>query len=244
VSLRIVVDRASPVPLYFQVAQELERAIGDGRLRPGSRLDNEIELAERLGLSRPTVRRAIQHLVEQGLMVRKRGVGTQVVHAKVRRSVELTSLYDDLVAGGQDPTTEVLAIGIEPAPAPVALALGVAEGDPVLAIERLRRARDEPLAVLRNYLPPDLAPLTETELTRHGLYQLLREAGIGLRIASQTIGARSASTVEARMLGERRGAPLLTMTRTTYDDTGRTVEHAHHLYRASMYTFELTLVGR
>jgi DNA-binding GntR family transcriptional regulator len=103
---------------------------------------------------------------------------------------------------------------------------------------------DEPLALLRNYLPPDLAALTAPELTRHGLYQLLREAGVSLRIAAQTIGARAATTAQARLLADRRGAPLLTMTRTTYDDTGRIVEYAQHLYRASLYSFELTLVGR
>jgi DNA-binding GntR family transcriptional regulator len=242
--LKIPVDRASPVPLYFQVAQELERAIEDGRLVPGSRLDNEVELAERLGLSRPTVRRAIQYLVEQGLLVRKRGVGTQVVHAKVRRSIELTSLYDDLVASKQRPRTDVLALGVEPAPTKVAVTLGVPENSPVLTLERLRYAQDEPLALMLNYLPTGLIQLTTQELERHGLYQLLRESGVHLRIASQTIGARAATAAEARLLGERRSAPLLSMTRTTYDDTGRIVECARHLYRASVYSFELTLLGR
>ncbi len=92
----IQVDRNSPVPLYFQVAQHLEHLIESGELAPGTRLENEIDLADRLGLSRPTMRRAIEYLVDRGLLVRKRGVGTQVVHAKVRRQVELTSLYDDL----------------------------------------------------------------------------------------------------------------------------------------------------
>ncbi len=242
--LKIPVDRASPVPLYFQVAQRLESAIEDGTLPPGSRIDNEVDLAERLGLSRPTVRRAIQHLVEQGLLVRKRGVGTQVVHARVRRSIELTSLYDDLAAAGQRPRTDVLALGVEPAPAAVAVALGIAEGAPVLSLERLRYAQDSPLALMHNYLPPDLVDLGREELREQGLYQLLREAGVRLRIASQTIGARAATAAEARLLDERRGAPLLTMGRTTYDDAGRIVEYARHLYRASVYSFELTLLGR
>ncbi|HVQ95707.1 MAG TPA: GntR family transcriptional regulator [Mycobacteriales bacterium] len=243
-SLKIPVDRASPVPLYYQVAQQLERAIEDGRLVPGSKLDNEVELAERLGLSRPTVRRAIQHLVEQGLLVRKRGVGTQVVHAKVRRSIELTSLYDDLVASKQRPRTDVLALGVQPAPTTVAVTLGVADGTPVLTLERLRYAQDEPLALMRNYLPTGLVRLTTEELEQHGLYQLLRESGVHLRIASQTIGARAATAAEAKQLAERRSAPVLTMTRTTYDDTGRIVECARHLYRASVYSFELTLLSR
>src|SRR5690606_23841351 len=77
--LSVPLDRTSPVPLYFQLAQELERRIREGELPPGTRLENEILLADRLGLSRPTLRRAIEYLVDQGLLVRKRGVGTQVV---------------------------------------------------------------------------------------------------------------------------------------------------------------------
>jgi len=242
--LKIPLDRTSPVPLYFQVAQQLERAIEEGELPAGTRLDNEIDLADRLGLSRPTMRRAIQYLVEQGLLVRKRGVGTQVVHTKVRRSIELTSLFDDLSNAHQEPRTTVLRNTIEPAADAVAHALNVAAHAPVIALERLRFARDEPLALMRNYLPQGLLDLPTRRLEEHGLYQLMRAAGIHLRIASQTIGARGASATESRLLQEKRNAPLLTMSRTTYDDTGRIVEYATHLYRASIYSFELTLLGR
>jgi DNA-binding GntR family transcriptional regulator len=241
---KIALDRASPVPLYFQVARQLEEAIETGTLPPGSRLPNEIDFAGRLGLSRPTMRRAIQHLVDEGLLVRKRGVGTQVVHTKVRRSIELTSLYDDLTAANQRPRTEVLANIVEPATGPVALGLNVPEGVPVLAVERLRYAQDEPLALMHNYLPADLVELSTEALAEHGLYELLRTSGVHLRLATQTIGARTASAAEARLLAERRSAPLLSMTRTTYDDRGRIVEYASHLYRASLYAFELTLLNR
>ncbi|MBM0238896.1 GntR family transcriptional regulator [Micromonospora sp. ATA32] len=101
----IAVDRSSPVPLYFQVAQQFAAAIQRGELAPGDRLDSELQLADRLGLSRPTVRQAIQHLVNKGLIVRRRGVGTQVVRGEIRRAVELTSLHDDLVRAGQQPST-------------------------------------------------------------------------------------------------------------------------------------------
>ncbi len=83
--LQLSVDRSSPVPLYFQLSQQLETAIETGKLAPGSLLGNEIELAGRLGLSRPTVRQAIQSLVDKGLLVRRRGIGTQVVHSQVKR---------------------------------------------------------------------------------------------------------------------------------------------------------------
>jgi len=240
----IPVDRSSPVPLYYQVALELERAIQSGELAPGSRLDNELALADRLGLSRPTVRKAIEYLVDRGYLVRKRGIGTQVVHPKVRRPVELTSLWDDLATSGKDPSTIVRSLRTVAAPDAVAHALRVEPGSPVVALERLRYAGDEPLAIMRNHLPAGLVELTADALEHGGLYQLMRAAGIRPHMASQTIGARAASAAEARLLEGRAGEPLLTMRRTTYDDGGRAVELGDHLYRASRYSFEVVLVTR
>ncbi|RCV48426.1 GntR family transcriptional regulator [Marinitenerispora sediminis] len=232
------------MPLYFQVATQLEAAIDSGALPPGSRLDNEVQLAGRLGLSRPTVRQAIQTLVDKGLVVRKRGVGSQVVHNRVKRSLELSSLYDDLSRIGQQPTTRVLTNTVEPASPPVARALDVPEKTPVWHLERVRYARSEPIARMRNHLPADLIAQPGDELlAERGLYQLLRAGGMRLHAARQTIGARAANRAEAELLEEPEGAPLLTMERTAYDAEGRAVEYGSHLYRASRYSFDLSLRG-
>lgn len=243
-ALRLGVDRSSPVPLYYQLSQQLEAAIEQGRLAPGSLLGNEIELARRLGLSRPTVRQAIQSLVDKGLLVRRRGVGTQVVHSQVRRPLELSSLYDDLEAAGQRPTTRVLRHATEPATAAAAAALGLAEGADLVVVERLRMAHGEPVAHLCNHLPPGLLDMTTERLETTGLYRMMREAGITLHSARQTVGARAATADEGERLGEPEGAPLLTMQRTTYDDTGRAVEFGTHVYRASRYAFDFQLLVR
>ncbi|MFI8826177.1 GntR family transcriptional regulator [Streptomyces sp. NPDC053431] len=237
-------DRGSPVPLYFQLARQLEAAIEGGALPPGSLLGNEIELATRLGLSRPTVRQAIRSLVDKGLLVRRRGVGTQVVHSRVRRPLELSSLHDDLAASGQRPETRVLVDRIEPAGPEAAAALGLPEGAEVRYLERLRSARGEPLAYLRNHLPAGLLDADTARLEATGLYRLLRAAGTTLHSARQTVGARAAAPGEAAALGEPAGAPLLTMERTTFDAAGRAVEFASHLYRASRYSFEFQLLVR
>jgi len=241
---QVLVDRASPVPLYFQVARQLEQAIESGELPPGARLDNEIALAEELGLSRPTMRQAIQYLVDKRLLVRKRGVGTHVARARVRRPVGLTSLFDDLASSGQRPSTTVLSFTVEPASGVVAESLEVPEGTSVITVERLRRAGGEPLAIMRNHLRADLVPLQPESLERRGLYELLREAGVALASATQSIGARRATATEAELLEEPRGAPLLTMRRTAFDDRGLVVEFGDHLYRASRYSFEVALTGR
>jgi DNA-binding GntR family transcriptional regulator len=238
----LTVDRGSPVPLWFQVAEHLEQAIVSGAMPQGALLDNEIALAQRLGVSRPTMRRAMEQLVDRGLVVRRRGIGTRVVQPKVRRPLELTSLYDDLATGGQAPTTELLGFHNVEATGEVAARLRVEEGSGVVHIERLRSARGEPIARMSNHLPADLVTFDAAALERGGLYDLLRRSGVRLHSATQTLGARTATTAEARVLGESRGAAVLTMERETTDEEGRVVEFASHLYAASRYSFEIHLI--
>jgi len=238
----VVLDRSSPVPLYFQAAQALEEAITSGKVPPGTRLDNELLLAEQLGLSRPTMRRAMQYLVDKGLIVRRRGVGTRVVQPKVRRSLELSSLYDDLQTGDQAPTTVVLSFATQPANGGVAAALAIDDGTPVLCVERLRSARGRPIAKMTNYVPDGLLDSTAEQFEATGLYRMFRSAGIQLHSAVQTIGARTATASEARLLDEPKGSALLTMTRTAYDDRGIAVEYGTHVYAASRYNFEFSLL--
>jgi GntR family transcriptional regulator len=243
-SLSFALDRTSPVPLYYQLAQQLEAAIEHGTLAPGNLLGNEVDLSVRLGLSRPTVRQAIQSLVDKGLLVRRRGVGTQVVHSQVRRPLELSSLYDDLETAGQAPTTRVLRNERIPASTEVAASLGIAEGAEVVVLERLRGTHERPVAFLRNFLPATLLEPPTERLESTGLYRLMRSAGIVLHSARQSIGARGATAEEGALLDERKGAALLTMRRTAYDVTGRPVEYGSHVYRASRYTFDFQLLVR
>jgi DNA-binding GntR family transcriptional regulator len=237
------VDRSSPVPLYFQLAQQLEEAINDGRLTPGTRIDTEVELARQLRLSRPTVRQAMDYLVDKGVIARRRGAGTRVVSADVRRPLELSSLHDDLLRSGQRPTTEVLSMTVEPVSGEVARALQIADDAPAVSLVRLRSAMHRPIARLTNYLPIGFADLTSDELQRRGLYEILRARGIRLHSANQVIGARTATAAEAKLLDERRNAALLTMQRTTLDDHGAVVEFGTHIYAASRYRFEFSLLS-
>jgi GntR family transcriptional regulator len=239
----LILDRASPVPLYFQVASYLEQGIESGRLSPGTRFDNEVDLADQLGLSRPTMRRAMQHLVDKGLLVRRRGIGTRVVSAKVRRSLELTSLHDDLRRSGQNPSTKLLSMKEVCAPGEVAEAMGLPADALVLKIVRLRSALDQPIAKLTNHLPIGLLEASKERFESEGLYEMIRATGLQLHSATQVIGARMATPAEARLLGEARSTALLTMQRTTYDDHGTVVEFGNHIYAASRYSFEMSLLS-
>jgi len=236
----IVVDRTSDVPLHQQISDALRAAIASGGLAPGSRVENEIDLAARLGLSRPTVRRAMEDLVHAGLVTRRRGSGTVVAPSQVRRQLKLTSLFDDLEAEGRRPTTRVLEFSIAMGTTETTDLLGIDPTSGVLTIRRLRFAGGEPLAILTNELPSEIAP-DYSALGTSGLYASLRQKGVTVAGATQSIGARVATQAEAELLGEKAGAPLLTLDRVAYSDSGRIVEHGHHVYRASLYSFDMSI---
>jgi DNA-binding GntR family transcriptional regulator len=232
----IVLDRNSPVPLYFQLAQHLESDIRSGALKSGDRLENEVKIAEDLGLSRPTVRAAFRYLVEKELVHRRQGHGTVVTAEKVNRPVKLSSLYDDLADTGKRPTTKVLHNELVSASDLVKEALGLGSERLVTYLERQRYGDGEPIALMHNYYPSSLVTLSTELLEEHGFYELLRASGIFPARAVQRISAKNASSVEARLLNESKGTALVTMERTTYDDRGMAIEFAQHVYRASRYT--------
>ena len=237
----VSIDRSSPVPLYFQLAQHLEAEIRSGSLPVGTRLENEVALARELGLSRPTVRAAFGYLAERGMVARKRGYGTVVTREKLNRDVQLTSLHDDLIRAGQQPATKVLRNEVAVASESVAAALELPEGSLVICLERIRFADGEPIALMHNFLPAALVRLNDEALETHGLYQILRATGIALTSATQRMSAKNALAAEARLLDEPRGAALLTMERTALDDRDRPVEFGQHVYRASRYSLRTSL---
>ncbi|TFD68890.1 GntR family transcriptional regulator [Cryobacterium ruanii] len=237
-------ERSGPIPLYFQVSQRIEKAILSGELPAGSRLENEVALGQRLGLSRPTVRRAIQEIVDKGLLVRRRGIGTQVVHGQVTRKVELTSLYDDLTNTHKVPSTHLLTLESQPADARISERLGVEEGSPTLHLRRVRLADDVPVAVMENWLPGEFIGIESNDLVAHGLYQVLRSRGVTMRVARQHIGARKSTNEESALLEIEKNSALLTMDRTAFDNSGRAVEFGQHCYRPDLYSFEVTLVEK
>lgn len=243
VQVPVTIDRSSPIPLYHQLAEQLRGAITEGRLQPGDPFENEVAVAERLQLSRPTVRRAIQELVDQGLLIRRRGLGTTVSNRKVHRKAELTSLYDDLKRAGQEPRTELLTLEVVTYER-ASSGLDLPADTPFLHVVRLRYVGDTPLAVMQNWLPPAYADISADELTDGGLYDALRARGAKPVVAQQSIGARMPTAIERRHLAMKASQPLLTMTRMAFDAAGLGVEFGDHCYRASDYTIDLMLDER
>ncbi len=241
--LQVLVDQSSPVPLYHQVARQLEESIAAGRLAKGALLPGEIELAGRWGVSRPTARRAIQELVDAGLLVRRRGVGTQVVSAQLRRQSALTSLYDEMADARRRPSTKVVTLERIPADDHVAELLEVPEGTVVTYLERVRLGADQPLALMRNWLNGAAAQsLTAAELESHGLYELLRARLVRPRVADRVIGAAAATRQQAKALGLRTGDPLVSVQIVMRDDQGSCFDLGRHVYDAARYTIEMRAV--
>lgn len=237
-------DRASPLPLYFQVADRVEQAILAGELAPGERIENEISLSERLGLSRLTVRRAIQVLVDKGFLVRRRGIGTQVVRGQLTRKMGLGGLYDDLAQDGRHPTTQLLERAVRLATEDNAQVLGCAIGDPIIYLRRLRFSNGSPVALMENFIPMEFQAITEEQLRTHGLYSLMRAGGATITVARQTIGARTPTFAERTLLKMNGSDPVLTMNRVAFDNSGHAIDVGDHLYRPDLYKIEVTIVGR
>lgn len=239
VTLALTLSPNSPVPLYHQVATQLEQAIATGRLPKGTLLPNELELADSWGVSRPTARRAIQQLVDQGLLVRRRGVGTQVVSAHLRRQSALTSLYEEIVGADHTPATRVLELTEQVADEELATLLEIPVDSPVVYLHRLRLSDGEPLAVMRNWLPLEVgAHLDADELERDGLYRVLRARQVHPRVADRVIGATAADRQQARVLAVRVGAPLVTVQVVIRDERGACFDLGRHVYDAARYSIE------
>ncbi len=187
------------------------------------------------------MRRAISELVNQGLLVRRRGIGTTVANQMVHRRAELTSLYDDLQREGRTPRTDVLSLvrdaqddrAAAGARAPAGHPAGVDRPAPV---RRRPAARDPAQLVASGNERPDRSRNSTTD----GLYAVLRARGIRPTVARQRIGARNATADERRTLHMSKAEPLVTMTRSAYDADGSPVEYGDHCYRADQYSVDVS----
>lgn len=173
------VDRASPVPLWSQVETDLRDRIDSGEFV--ERFPTDEELVEAYDVSRHTAREAVRRLCADGIVVRERGRGTTLASGRGERPLDaLYSLFEAVEAGGVEQTSEVLTEAEATNP-DAATALGLDDpAAPLVLIERLRRAGDEPLAVDRVWLPAEVGgPLLGADWSRTSLYARLAETGVG-----------------------------------------------------------------
>ncbi len=222
------------VPKYWLVKEELLRLIAEGA--PGSALPTERDLAERLATSRTTVRQAIAELVVEGRLERTQGSGTYIAEPKLVHVRQLTSFTEDL--GPHRVLNRVLDVRREVPSAAVAERLGLAAGERVHRVERMRIVDGDPLAYESAALAGDL-PERRVELARRGsLYATLREAyGIEVGEVEDEVQTRMADPAEAAHLDVETGHPLLLVHRLARDPGGRPVEWTRSVFRGDRFRF-------
>lgn len=235
--LRTSVNRRSSVPLYVQVKQALEGQIDQAGWRPGDRIPSEPELCRVFGVSRPVVRQALLELSHEGLLIRKKGLGTFVAEPRITtRSLvhSLVGFFQEMDAKGLTPVTEVLEQSMFPAGARVGQQLGIEPTTPVIKITRLRFVRGEPVVLVTSYLPYELCPdLLTADLRRQSLYAFLQEAyGLTLAGGRRVIEAALAGEQDAARLGVPAGSPLLRLESVSVLGDGRPMEYFHGLFRS------------
>jgi len=220
---------------YQQIAEELRdrvRSVGAGTLLP-----SESDLSSEFGVSRVTIRRALETLREAGLVESRQGFGWYVASAPLQQHLgELGTIEGQLEERGIKPERRVLEFAFEPAPRRVA---DVLQTDQVLRVKRLNLADGEPFAVVTVWCPAELGHhLSRRDVEQHPFYVLL---GVDLRGATQTIGADAVGHDDAPLLGIPVGSPVLRCERITTDTEGRPVLMSEHVFPARRTEFVVDL---
>jgi GntR family transcriptional regulator len=223
---------------YLDLAEALRERIAAGAT---GALASEAELGREYGVSRVTVRRALDVLRDEGLVTARQGVGWFVAVDPVRQSLgRVTTVEAALEAAGARAERRVLEFAFEPAPADVAKALGLPSDGEVLRATRLTLADGEPFAVVTVWVPASIgAGLSRAEVERSTFYDLLPLQGVEPGRIVQSITAVAADAPTARRLDVGVGAPLLAVRRVTYDRHGDAVIVAEHRYAAHLTALEV-----
>lgn len=236
------VDKTSPIPLYYQLAEQIRERIDAGQLPPGAQLPSERELGEEMGISRMTARQAVTYLVRQGRLLSKPGIGTFVAEPKLTHGTwHLLGFTEEMLRQGQAAASRVLEQTRLLVPKAVAQRLTLQPDDDVTMIVRLRYSNKLPLLLETVYVPQRLAPGLEREdLSQASLYaRLEQQYNLRLDHARQTLEAITANTHEAELFGIAPGSLMLLLEGVTYTREGQPAEYFKAVYRNDKFKFEL-----
>ncbi|WP_114815455.1 GntR family transcriptional regulator [Paraburkholderia kururiensis] len=238
-----------PLPKYHQIYLVLRQKLDEGLYDDG--VPPEKELAQQFGVGRVTVRRALEQLVNENLIVREAGRGTwpapraeQLETASQGDNVNLrlAGLLNNIVQASRRTTVKVLEWSVIRASPMLAQALQVAEGEPVRKIVRTRSSSAGPVSFITTHLPEERAArLTRADVARKPVLQLLEESGVEWGRVRQTISASQADATVAAELDVSIGAALLSVRRLVYDSSDRPVQLLHGLYRPDRYEYQMEL---
>jgi GntR family transcriptional regulator len=233
----IKIDRQTKVPLYHQITQNCRDLIESGQLRPGEGLPSEWELSALYGVSRLTIRRALDELVRAGLLNRRHGVGTFVANStEAQIFPSELSFTKNMQNIGRRPGSRVVSLQVIAATAGVAQYLDLQAGAPVLELVRVRLVDDEPLMLETSYLPYERFPdLLKANLNDGSLYDFLsKHYQVNVVALDQVFEPTLLTNREASLLNVKRRAPAILSEIIGFTSDGAPVE----------YTWSVTCAGR
>jgi GntR family transcriptional regulator len=237
---------STAIPLYVQIAEALLGQIESGELLPGSRLPSERELSERLGVTRMTLRQALDVLSRQGLLNRRQGDGTYVAEPKIERDANrLVPFTKGMQRQGYTTGAQVIMLEQREASILVAAQLKLPVSTPIYYGHRLRYLNQMPVMLEKFALPASRFPNLETQdLDHRSLYAVMElEYGIVVSKARQSLEAVPATDYEATCLAVEPGAPLMLEERLGLDADNKPVEYAKDLYRGDRFRFVTDLAA-
>lgn len=234
--------RAKKQPLYDQLVEILMDKI-EHEYSPGDLLPSERALSERYGLSRTTVRLALEELERQGYVVRKHGRGTFVADRSTRAAnlLEAYSFSEQMREIGREPATIILEFDEVEADKNLAASMDITLGDGLYKLKRLRLADGLPMMVEVTYLPVRLfLSLTEPMLEGHSLYDVIENSyGQKVRVAEEDFYASVARASDARLLDIEEGDPVLNLVRTTFNEGNEVVEYTLSVARGDQFKYRV-----
>ncbi|MFO0292889.1 MAG: GntR family transcriptional regulator [Rhodospirillales bacterium] len=231
---------ADMVPLYHRIYVVLLQKLTDGSYPEGRAMPGEDELAIDFGVSRVTIRKAIERLEREGLVLRQRGRGTFPLPPRDGARPAQNRILRDQISLAARTRVTILEHGVTRMPRPVAAALGAQTGAPALRIVRVRHDARSPISFTTCHLPLDLAPLVpRRRISSLPISATLAAAGLRLARFGERITATLADTRVAAHLGVDVGTALIAMTRRVEDDAGRVVELLQALYRPDRYEYRV-----
>lgn len=228
-------DPDSSQPLYQQLQRALREAIERGALGPDDALPSERQLAAELGISRITVRKAIDGLAEEGLLIRRQGSGNFVGTRIEKNFAKLTSFSEDMRARGRVPSSQWLKKQAGQVTPEEAMRLALSPGAQVYRFHRLRFADDEPMAL--EYCTIAASALPSIDAVDASLYDALERAGNRPTRALQRLRALLLEEDQARLLEAKAGDAGLLVERVGYLRDGRAIELSQSYYRGDTYDF-------
>ncbi len=241
-SERFALDPDSPVPLYHQMEQILLQRISQPEM-VNRLLPSEADLGEMFGVSRATVKRALENLSRRGLLDRRRALGTRVTRPQITEDlIRLTSYTEEMEAKGLTIRTQVLDVRLQTPPAAVAEKLRLEADEQALLVKRLRGTNELfPVVLLQTHIPARFGISPEEDFSS-SLYRIIEEKyRIPLEGGEETISAGRAAAEEAGHLGIPRGSSVLIMERLTFSTRAQPLEFVRGVYRPDRYQFSIRL---